>query len=371
MRYLFVLLIFGLLTSSISGLAQELPTGQPALDFIINNPDDVAVMCSTTGADDSAVEHNADEPFALASTYKLVILAEMARQMDAGLIDPAEALTLAEVNAYWLPGTDGDAHQAWLNTLAPDQETVTLGEVAYAMIAFSSNAAPDYLLARLGTDGFSELFDLLGLEHTDLPASGYLGLYLALDNHETGPVDLATLTVETLTAERQRLETLYLTDADWRDAQQAYHAEKITALTNDPDAAQAEIERQAAYLAAFDFKSSAHDMLTVMEAAYHDDSLFSEETRQFMQSTLNWIMDMNPANRDIYTHLGTKGGSTPGILTAVWYVQPQGGETTTLAVFYRDLPLDLWLEWMTTGAQQELELHVVAQGAGCSIFSGL
>ena len=360
--YLFV--TFMLILLSLPLQAQEPP---PGLDFIAENSDSVAVLCYTPGADDSGFTLNADERFTLASTYKLVILGEMARQIDSGLIAPDERVPVEDVNAYWLPGTDGGMHQAWLDTLSPDQQNVTLADIAYGMIAFSSNAAPDYLLERLGTEGFPVLFEQFGLDNTDLPAGGYLGFYLAYDNHETGPVDLDSLDRQTLAAEFERLENLYLTDAAWKEAQQAYQQEKIARLTGDPDSALDELARQAAYFEAFGSKGSARDMLAIMEAAY-SNAVFSDEAHHFMQTTLNWLMDVNPTNREIYDALGTKGGTAPAILTGAWYAAPHGNEPIALAIFYRNLPLELWSVWATNYAHQELEVQVVTGTEGCAIF---
>jgi hypothetical protein len=171
-------------------------------------------------------------------------------------------------------------------------------------------------------------------------------------------------------AERSRLENLYLTDAEWREAELAYQENKAASLMADPDAALAVLERQGDYLEAFDFKGSARDILTIMEGAY-SDAVFSDEAHQFMQATLNWVMDMNPANREVYDDLGSKGGSTPSILTGAWYVTPRGGESLALALFYRNLPPELWTDWAQTFAHQGLELRAVAGGEGCAVFDNL
>src|SRR5690606_38690201 len=155
-------------------------------------------------------------------TYKLVILAELARQTDLGLIDPNEAVPLADVNAYWLPNTDGHAHQMFLDTLPAEQDTLTVQAIANGMIQLSSNAAADYLFARLDLDGYPGLFRRLGLEDTDLPTRAFLGLYRAAENHDSGRADL-----DTLDAERARLENLFLSDAGWHDAGIDYWADRV------------------------------------------------------------------------------------------------------------------------------------------------
>src|SRR5262245_8789786 len=130
---LFLMIAVGLVFPA---AAQNPPDGSSALNFIAQHPDDVAVLCYTPGQP-VQLDHQGDVPFPLASTYKLVILAEFARQTDAGLIDPAEAVPLTDVNAYRLPGTDGGAHQMFLDSLPNGQQTATLQDIADGMIQFS------------------------------------------------------------------------------------------------------------------------------------------------------------------------------------------------------------------------------------------
>lgn len=346
------------------------------LDYIAQQPQNVAIYCTFTGApelDLPASEYisNEDELFPLASAYKTVILAEMARQLDAGLIDLSTEVALDDVNAYWLVGTDGGAHQAWLDSLGDDAETVTLEEIAYGMIRFSSNAAPDYLLdVVLGYAGFADLFDLLGVENITLPDGTYLSLFLAQQNHETGTADMDALDAESLDAERARLQALFLEDPDWRQAELDTIVERLTTSGQDMLTDFTIFEEQATFFIAYSPKGSAADISTVMAAAYTGDA-FTEEAQAFMQRQLNWLYDVNPANEDVYTALGAKGGSLAGINAGVWYVEIQGGPMVQLAVLYQNLPLDLWFSWAITGSQQVLELRTFAYGEGCSPFLGL
>ena len=347
--------------------AQELPDASTVLDYITQNPEDVAILCYTPG-EAAQIAHNADEPFPLASTYKLVILAELARQTDLGLIDPNEAVPLADVNAYWLPNTDGHAHQMFLDTLPPEQDTLTVQAIANGMIQFSSNAAADYLFARLDLDGYPDLFQRLGLENTDLPTSTFLGLYLAAENHESGRADL-----DTLDAERERLENLFLTDAAWRDAEIDYWADRVERVQQaiadqNYEALMEDYAWQASFFERFGFKGSARDMLRIIESAYQGDT-FSERGQAVMQEALGWLMRVNPANREVYDALGTKGGTWAAILTGAWYAEPKDGDPILLAVFYRDLPFEVFGEWSANFTHQTLEVRAVAYGEGCDVFA--
>ena len=89
-----------------------------------------------------------------------------------------------------------------------------------------------------------------------------------------------------------------------------------------------------------------------------------------MQQHLNWLFSANRDNRNIYSALGFKGGSLPGILTSAWYVQPIGGEPLVLSVLYHDIPFSLWSNWLSGSAsQQQLELRALTAGEGCEVFA--
>jgi D-alanyl-D-alanine carboxypeptidase len=370
MRRLPLLLLLALFTFIAPAAAQEDPltATQPVLDYIRDNPDSVAFLCATPAGETA---HNADAPFPLASAFKLLLLAEMGRQMDAGLLNIEEEAPATDVDAWWLPGTDGGAHAQFINYFGTDRQTLTLREIAYGMIRFSSNAAADYLTARLGYDGFPALYDLLDLTNTQPVSGTLLGLYLVLENHETGKAALEAMTDEQFAAESARLQSLFLNDPDWRTFELATLASRSAqAQTADMQTALAEYARQAAYIARFGIQGSPRDLLRVLAAAYGGE-VFSAEAQTFMRDTLNWLMDFDRANRNVYAQLGSKGGSWAGVLTGTWYVQPLTGEPLLLAVFYRDLPPALWSEWLSTGTPQLLELRTFAYGEGCGVFPGM
>ena len=74
------LLLIAVVTLSVVGLTNAqgdlVSASQPALTFIEENLDNVAIYCIDENAPDSNIQHQVDTRFPLASTYKLVILAE-------------------------------------------------------------------------------------------------------------------------------------------------------------------------------------------------------------------------------------------------------------------------------------------------------
>jgi len=344
-------------------MAQIPPIADSVEDYFSTNTDDIAVFCVNSNEVNDSVLHNENARFPLASTFKIIILAELTRQFDAGKIDLDETVPLEDVNQYWAPYADAGAHQAWLDSLSTDQTIVSLRQIANGMIGYSSNANADYLLRRLGAENFVELYELVELSETDLPKHTFLGLFLVYNNHETGILDLTNTEQEQVQSEMWRLEQEFIASRGWRANYNAYLIESQSEGTQDQ-----QVQGQADFFAEFGPQGSATDMMRLLRAIHNDD-LFSEEATQFLQATMNYLLDANPANRDVYETLAYKGGSLPGIATGAWWVQPIGRKPFELVVLHRNVGVETWLDWQFTGANQIPELRMFAMAEGCSWFA--
>ncbi|NJL57138.1 serine hydrolase [bacterium] len=352
------------LTFSLTIVTAQIPPIADAVeDHFAANADDIAVFCVNSNDSNDSVQHNENTRFPLASTFKIVILAELARQFDAGTMDLDQTVSLEDINPYWAPYADAGAHQAWLDSLPPDETVVSLRQVAEGMIGYSSNANADYLLRRLQAENFVGLYDHINLTETDLPQQTFLGLFLVYNNHETGILDLTNADQEQVYGEMQRLEEAFVASESWRTDYSSY------LLEHQSEGTQIElVQSQADFFDEYGPQGSAADMMRLLRAI-HTDDLFSEEAAQFLQDTLNYLLNANPANRDIYNTLAYKGGSLPGIATGAWWVQPIEIEPFELIVLHRNVPVEMWLDWQFTGANQIPELRVFAMEEGCSWFA--
>lgn len=117
------------------------------LAWMEQRADDVGVVVRSARAD--VLAHNPDQGFPLASTIKVLTLLAYSEQVAAGRLDPRGLVATREVDELYLPRTDGGAHdrarQEWRGS-----DKVSLDRVARAMIRHSSNAAADFMLARVG-----------------------------------------------------------------------------------------------------------------------------------------------------------------------------------------------------------------------------
>lgn len=324
--------------------------------YVADNLDGVGVACFPIGYPGLGVYHNADARFPLASTIKILVLAEFARQASIGTLNLNARVPLADLDAYYLPRTDGGAHTAFLGETTIANETLSLADVARGMIRYSSNAATDYLVSRLGRENFPALYSRLGMQATDQPTN-FLGLFLALENHETGRADVETLTEAVVAFESSRLADRYVYLEEWREEERDRRAEPLRGLLGGvpPD-------DQIAYFARFGGQGSARDFASLMAAIYEGRAI-SSAVSAMMREFLEWPLEFSH-NRAAFDSLGLKGGSLPGLLTGAWFGQLRDGPPVALAVFYRDLSIDTWRAWRRDFDHQYLEFEALRTVCG-------
>jgi beta-lactamase class A len=99
----------------------------------------------------------ADDLFPLASCFKVPVMVEVMRQVDAGLLRLDDKLTLTEADKS--PGS----------TLIHCHEGLrpTIRDLLYLMITLSDNTATDMLWRKVGLDAVNETMCALGLESID------------------------------------------------------------------------------------------------------------------------------------------------------------------------------------------------------------
>ena len=105
-----------------------------------------------SGAPQMIAAHNADQPLAIGSAFKLVILAELVRATNAGQRKWSDLVTLKSTP---LPG---GAYGK-----SPAGTKISLEELAGKMIATSDNSATDILLAHLGREKVEAMLPAVGI----------------------------------------------------------------------------------------------------------------------------------------------------------------------------------------------------------------
>lgn len=357
--------------------AQGLAEPEEMLEYLLDRREHVALVSYTTNADGSinteqpVIMHNADQPMPLASTIKIVILAGYAQQVEQGLFDPTEPVTLESWEQYYLPGTDGGAHPAALESLGIEtgdqgfavdpSQTVELDALARAMIAQSDNAATDYLLDQLGRDAIAELIDTVGLSDQDIPLSS-LGMFLSWRNHEQPEQDtshieaLAALSATDYAAEVDRLAELYVHTPWGQPEREWLQRNAFTTL----------LEYQAFAVEQLESRGSARDYATMM-GKIAEGAFISPAVSERMRGYLDWPMERFPSNQEQFSSFGAKGGSLPGVRTQAFYLVPRagdfGGQTRVVILFMHDMPISAYLKLLQTFGDQDFMLRLATDAA--------
>lgn len=367
-----VLLTALLAALALPAYAQPLNTPEDVLDYLVQHRKDVALVSFSVAPDGSAdpadpvLSVNADQPMALASTIKIVVLAAYAREVAAGRIDPDAVLPVREWERFYLPGTDGGAHAAALAALGilADQEgfaldpdaPVSWDRIAQAMIRSSDNAATDLLLIRLGDGAVRSTLVDAGLSRHPQPLS-ILGLFLSWGNHEQGALTNARLkklkrmSPKAYAAEVRRLRDRYL-DESWREAELLWQQRNASSYKLQAQAAQALFP-----------KGTARDYARIMVRVLLG-SFLSPEVSTVMRWHLGWPMEI-PGNAETFLNFADKGGALAGVLTEAMYFTPRrgdfGGTPHVSVLFLRNLPSEVFGSLTQTFAHQlflvELGLH--------------
>lgn len=316
--------------------AQTLRSVDALLDFIDANRSRVSLVAYRLDDPDSAILLNPDLPRALASTIKILVLAGYAEGVDEGRWSPAERVPLADVEAFFLPGTDGGAHdravevyreRGWLDASG----AVSLRDVVWAMMTVSDNAATDYLLQRLGRERAEALPGRLGLGGSDAPLP-IGGVFLSWADAADEP----------------------LADAAWGLADRLQgDPEFRTARQENPMTSEVSVREQARLGVARFPGGTARDYAGLMGRVQRGD-LVSDAVSATMREFLEWPMENEPIRRE-FTSYGTKGGSLAGVLTEATYAVPRdpapGG---VAALFFEELPLMVWLRLAQAELRQEV-----------------
>ncbi len=334
-------------------------------DMIRTNPDTAAVVVFTIDEDGQVVPdgseifRNADSPLVMASTVKTVILAAYADAVERGELNPLEQVPVSDLEAYYLPHTDGGAHAAGLKSLgmavdeagfASDADaTVSINDIARIMIHHSGNAETDYLVSRIGRERLDSTMKLAGLDnHTRFRS--VLGIVLSMFNHEaplTGAASRQALLENVGEGDFSTMDALverYVYDPSWRQAQLEYMNSET--FISDANLMGWEGQVEASQLFPAGTAREYAGLLAQIATGHFISPAVSERARN--------ILETSPAD-DImrvlfHQRYGAKDGITSGVLTLASYAVPKrgpfAGETRVVVILANSLPYEDWVAFL-------------------------
>ncbi|BDA72794.1 hypothetical protein CAL7716_069600 [Calothrix sp. PCC 7716] len=330
--------------------ASQLKTPEDVLEYIITHPNDVSLVARDTGNSEQEIFYNADTPRPLASTIKILVLAEYARQVENGILLPEELINLDDIDLYYLPRTDGDAHPSAITEFRQKQyinshNQVELRHIPRAMIKHSDNAATDYLILRLGRKNLENLVSGLSLKNQDVPAP-IIGQILTWSNHTFTDTPTERLS-KYLASQSTYIEEVYRWTEVWRHSEE-FRDKQIKHITSQQ---WLKLKEQQAMAQALNGKGTASAYAQIMERVYRG-LLISPLSDKIMRQYLEWAMEL-PSNQQELDTFGAKNGSLASILTEAWYLKPTKTTSTRVAaLFFENIPAGAWFSLVQTYTHQ-------------------
>lgn len=240
-----------------------------------------------------------DRPLALGSAYKLVILAELVREVEAGTRRWDDPITL-----------DGTERPGGDYNLRPRGTQVTIRELARQMISISDNSATDILLDTLGREKVEAMQATIGIAAParNVPFLGTMELF-KLKGVAGGALGTRYLAADT--AGRRALL-----------AGEVAHTPGSAIGSLFADGRPVRIDT-------LEWFASPADLVRVMDwLRRHSETGPGVEART--------ILGLNPGiGRDIaahYRYVGFKGGSEPGVLNLTLLLQTKAGAWRVLTI---------------------------------------
>ena len=256
----------------------------------------------TSGSEPQAALHP-DRPLAIGSTFKLVILAELVRSIDAGERRWSDTVTLGTLE---LPSGGFDQ-------VAPGTK-VTLRALAEAMIRVSDNSATDLLLHELGRRRVEGMLGPVGFSYADanMPLLSTLELF-KLKGIDGGALGQRYLTLNPL--ERQRM----------LDGEVA----RLPGSAIDRRYA----EGRPVLIDGLEWFASPDDLVRTMAwFARHADTPAGGEALR--------ILALNPGpatdTRAQFAYVGYKGGSEPGVISETVLVRDKVASWKVVSATWND-----------------------------------
>ncbi|KAA9085230.1 serine hydrolase [Microbacterium radiodurans] len=259
-----------------------------------------SLAVSTVGDADPSVDRRfgSADPMPIGSMFKLWVLGAVVDAVEAGTLSWDDELTI-DARVRSLPSGE-------LQDL-PDGSTVSVREAAEKMIAISDNTATDALILAVGRDRVEAAMTDMGATAAErnIPFPTTRELFWLLFGEE----DLRTLWA----------------GADGDPTARASVLERIPAGVPDLSAAGAVTP---AWRDGVEWFATPDDI-----AAAH--VALQERARTDAGAPVREILSANPGSQfdDVWTYVGFKGGSSPGVLAGSWYLERESAEPVVVSVF--------------------------------------
>ena len=260
---------------------------------------------------EARVSVNADEPLAIGSTFKLWVLGALANAINDGDAKWDEPLKIQDAIKSLPSGVMQNEK---------DGTEFTLRQFADKMISISDNTATDHLIHRLGRDRCERMMSKCTRGHSDLNQP-FLTTRDLFTLKLSGSDDLPKRYITAGTLTRRELVSA------GGDVGKATPQLMLAAAWKAPR-----------FIDSLEWFASASDLSASMW-------LLDDLARTPGLEPVREILAINPGvpfDRKIWTYVGYKGGSEPGVLSLTWLLERKDGRKYALSMTFNDTkkPID-------------------------------
>ncbi len=295
------------------------------LNFITSHRDNSSIYIRKNDTLIASLNENRMMP--LASTCKIMVALEFSKQAAFKVFSPDSKVALSELDKYYLPLTDGNAHPQWIayekkqgNVI---RDSISLLNVARGMIMFSSNANTEYLMDLLGLDNINNNYRQMGI--TDFtPLYYFVSAIMLYQNPKKVKEDNLLKAIRNL-SQKDYLKAASLIHLQLKNNPEYKKLFRVNDLT--PPLQKIWSDR---------LPSSTTKSYTRIAEIINNRQIYNSETYTILSQILETLME-NPANRKWLDHAGMKGGSTMFVLTKTMYATLKTGDKIELAYFLNNL----------------------------------
>ena len=319
------LLLLLLSTSLISVCQSNLGGADSLLDFIKQNKNRSSLFLVKDNF--LAGKLNEDKLMPLAGTEKILVAVEFAKQAGNKIFNEDAYMPLSELEKYYIPNTDNDAHPTWLKYERQHghirNDSIKMIDVARGMIMFNSNANTEFLMDTLGFDNVKSNLPIFGLsKHTALyPVVSVLFMY---QNPK------ASKESEIIKYIRKFNEEQYAKFAFFIHTQLKYDPNfKKKFRPQDLTANMQRLINDKLPL------STTKEYVQIVKIL-NDRKYFGDNVYGVLAEVLETVME-DPANQKWLFHAGMKDGSTVSSFTNALYAHSKDGTKIEMAYFFKDL----------------------------------
>lgn len=337
-------------------VAEQMRQPEDLLSYIADHSERASLVAYDLGAREEGIFFRANEKRPVVRLPHLLLLAEYARRVEGGQLNPKRRVALDSLAVYALPGAGQSSHEQarahWQNEhLLRADSTVALQHVVDAIPRFGDEAAADWFMTALGREQVQALPARwnLGASDPPLPSSG---VHLSWNHpQEDDPP-----------AQRGRTDRGAYTDQVYR---------LVRMLRQDTTFRQRErdcLGTRGAGLSIRDQRALAHDTYAGGTAADYADllariakgTLGSPAIAQTLQDHLESPIEGDSIEAPI-TSLATSVGATPGLISFVGYARSaQDRPPRVAALLLEDLPIGLFYHLVQTGLDKGFQLRLLS-----------